>query len=91
MKSFHFDLGNSSEGPVGFCAVVKARTREDALALLKEALPSEQLVSDPYADADERGEVEYIQVYFNENAVTVDDIDSEDDTEDADEEEAVHA
>ena len=40
MKSYHFSLGNSTFGAVGYCARVQANSRAEALKLLKEALPS---------------------------------------------------
>lgn len=84
MKSFHFDLGNSSVGPIGFCARIKAETPEAALEILKAALPQELAADDGFEDATEEGEVEYIRVYFNADAVTVANIDDEEDVDDED-------
>jgi hypothetical protein len=70
MKSYHFSLGNSSAGPVGFCARIRATSKKKALELLYEVLPTDVGV-DPY----DNGGVEYIRVYFNDDAITVKDID----------------
>lgn len=73
--SFHFDCGNSSQGHVGFCASVRAESPQEALAILKEALPEElRVVVD-----DDR--VEYLNVYFGGGNVGKDDIDIVDDND----------
>src|SRR5437762_1764122 len=41
LKSFHFDLGNSTVGPIGMCARIRAMTRAEAVRRLKELLPEE--------------------------------------------------
>jgi hypothetical protein len=93
MKSFHFSLGDSSDGPIGFCASIKAKTQEDALAALRDAI---EAINREHSLPDDRGnraymsvdsvrptlEVEYIQVYFNPDKITLDDIDDEDDDKD---------
>ena len=70
--SFHFDIGNSATGPIGFCARVDATSAERALEKLKDAIAESVEVhsSDP--------DIDYITVYFNADAITVDDVDSED-------------
>lgn len=70
MNSYHFDLGNSNTGPIGFCARITAETPEEALRILRDALPDELS-----ADTSGGAHVEYINVYFNPDAVTVADID----------------
>jgi len=75
MKSFHFSLGNSTIGPIGFCASVKANSEEEAVELLKRVLPMEARI-DPVGDEDEdNARIEYIEVYFNEESITEKDID----------------
>lgn len=86
MKSFHFDLGNSTKGPIGFCAVVKAKTEKEALALLKAALPTDVKI-DPCGTDEQNSAVEYIEVYFNDKAITLKDIDEENDVDDDEESE----
>lgn len=71
--NYHFSVGNSSEGPIGLCARVIADTPEDALAALCEALP-EELLEVQNVRRCQRGQIEYINVYINELAITVDDI-----------------
>ena len=84
-KSYHFDLGNSTDGPIGFCARVTADSPEEALAALKDALPDDIQLSMSWADV-ARG-VEYMTVYLNPSAITVDDIDEVNDLETDDEDE----
>lgn len=70
MPEYHFSCGNSTDGPIGFCAVVKADTKEQALEKLRAALP--QTIEEV---TDEEHGVEYCSIYINPNAVTVQDID----------------
>lgn len=79
MKSFHFDVGNSNDGPIGMCARVQAETPEQALELLKAYLPEEVEV-----DGNTPG-VEYVRVYINDANITVKDVtetEADDDIED---------
>ena len=73
MRSYHFDLGNSSKGPVGFCARVTANSKVEALNILRQAIDIEDglHVRPPYGLEG----VEYIRVYFNSEAVSTADID----------------
>lgn len=80
MKSYHFDVGNSSTGPIGLCARITANSPEEALEILKDHLPVEGLMiaDDKWSDAGPgTPHVEYIQAYFNDAAITVKDIDDE--------------
>lgn len=86
LKSFHFDCGNSNTGPVGFCARVKARTKEEALEKLKAALPEEVALRTVCNDEGMKG-IEYLNVYFNDVNIHVGDIDDEEDTSDGEDEE----
>jgi len=70
MRRYRFSLGNSSRGPVGYCAAILAETEEEAVAKLKAAIPLSGSVT-PYGPG---GGVEYIEVYFNESAITADHI-----------------
>jgi hypothetical protein len=72
VKSYHFCLGNSTEGPVGFCARVNATSEEEAVELLKGKLPDSVMVQGSGGD-------EYIEVYLNNEAITTSDIDEVDD------------
>ena len=69
--NYHFDVGNSNTGPVGFCVVVEAQTKELALNILKKHLPENVDVRLPF----ETG-ILSADVYLNPDNVTVDDIDS---------------
>lgn len=64
LTSFHFDVGNSTSGPIGFCARVLAETREEALELLRDAMQEsvKVRVGDPET-------IEYLEVYFNHEHV----------------------
>lgn len=74
LKEYHFSCGDSSNGPVGFCAVVRAYTKVEALKKLREAMPEEEELK-TYDGSDD---VVYFNVYFNEAKVTVKDIDQVD-------------
>ena len=75
MPSYHFDCGNSSDGPIGFCGRVVAESPHEALRILQEELPESLSV-----DVDD-DRIEYLNVYFGSENVTVTDIDTEDDTD----------
>lgn len=65
-REFHFSVGDSTEGHVGLCAVIVAHSHQEALDTLLERLP--ELV-----EVDTQGD-DYINVYINPSAFTVDDI-----------------
>lgn len=71
MKTYHFSCGNSTLGSIGFCACIRAESKQRALELLQELLPEESPVVPLYGAGVER--IEYINVYFNSDAVSVDD------------------
>ncbi len=77
LKSYHFDLGDSNRGPVGFSARVVADSKKEALAILRDALPEMEEVGH-YGGPDE---IEYIQVYFNPANISIRDIDDWDEVE----------
>lgn len=70
LKSYHFDVGNSNTGPLGFCGRVKADSKEEALQLLREALPETVEVK----SMEHHHRVEYLHVYVNDEAIKVEDI-----------------
>ena len=74
MKSYHFSVGNSTDGPIGMCARVLADSEEEAVTIFHEALLEYENVR-PAAHEDR---IEYIHVYFNDEAITVEDIDEVD-------------
>jgi len=79
MKRYHFNVGNSTDGPVGYCASVYAESPEDALGMLRELLAGDgclgELVDDRSTEL--HGGIDYLNVYFTADRVTVDDIDEE--------------
>lgn len=75
LKSYHFDCGNSTDGPTGFCARIRATSPEEALAKLREFMP-ETIEVETYESS-----VEYIHVYTCAENVSVADIDEVDDEE----------
>lgn len=42
LKSYHFSLGNSAQGPVGYCARILATSKKAAIARLRKLLPESQ-------------------------------------------------
>jgi len=72
MKSFLFSVGNSSQGPVGYCARIWAESKEDALEILRAAIPFEQTILER---GDHHERVEYMIAYFNPDAIMLEDID----------------
>lgn len=70
-QTFHFNVGNSTNGPIGFCAAVTARSREEAVQLLKDGLPWEM----PLMGDNEAEGIEYARVYLNPDSIMVEDID----------------
>lgn len=73
-REYHFSLGDSSDGAIGFCARIRGNSEEEALKKLQEALPDSIMV--PYEGSDS----EYVQVYFNSAAITVLDVDDVDES-----------
>jgi hypothetical protein len=77
-QSYHFSLGNSTDGPVGFCARITAASREQAASRLRQALDSlngEHAVWGMGARGERPAHVEYLEVYFNADAITEADVD----------------
>lgn len=77
-KSYHFDCGDSSKGPIGFCARVIAPSKKKALKRLRAFLEACAEVSLTDSSGDEHGHIEYCNVYISEENVSVNDIDEED-------------
>jgi hypothetical protein len=77
--SYHFNVGNSTTGSIGYCARIEAESKAAAVERLRELLP--EAVED-VGPCGELGAHEYIHVYFNyETQPTVDDIDEIEDAE----------
>lgn len=78
LSEFHFDLGNSGTGPIGFCASLRAADKADAVELLKRTLPDEISIM-PCGSPEDNARVTYIQAYLNQDAIGERDIDARDD------------
>lgn len=77
---YHFDIGNSNDGPIGFCAAVYADSQEEAAQLLKSAL--EEINSEHSVIDNHSGDgIDYVQVYFNTDHISASDIDYDDESE----------
>jgi predicted NUDIX family phosphoesterase len=67
LKEFHIDLGNE-EGLLGIGAVVKAKTREQAMEQLREFLPEEISLNDIFDRKElEEKKIEYINLYLRKD------------------------
>ena len=74
-KSYHFSVGNSDKGPIGYCARILADSEEDAVKKLRLILPEQKVV---YGEDDGPLGDEYLAVDFNyDKFPTVHDIDEE--------------
>lgn len=71
MRDYHFSLGDSNSGAVGFCVVVQARSREQALSILKNNLP--ETIESPVFFRDTR--ILHFNVYLNPQNIKIQDID----------------
>jgi hypothetical protein len=67
VREYQFSLGNSTHGPIGYCARIAATTAAGAVARLGELLFDELV--EVRIEAETRGE--YLTVYFNLAAVGV--------------------
>jgi hypothetical protein len=73
VASYHFDIGNSSTGPVGVCARVNADSPEQALTRLQDYLAAlEEIELKRIAGAEPY--IEYCNVYTGPENITVEDI-----------------
>ena len=72
MTSYHFDFGNSTNGPIGMCARVKAKNKKDALKILQERL--DKFVNEVEIVRDQ-GQIEYVCIYLSPENMTVQHID----------------
>ena len=78
---YHFSLGDSTRGAVGYCAQIVATSEAEAVARLRRAIAGvwqgigmdDLLVADPpYGARDRR---EYLRFYVNAEAISAGDID----------------
>jgi len=70
-KSYHFSRGNSTSGPVGYCARVEAENAQDAIAKLKTVLEELDYTSGELWSSGDQ----YLQVYFGDDPISEEDID----------------
>ena len=85
MKSYHFDVGNSTSGKIGMCLRVNGETTEQAVGFANEFLLDrghEFQIEGPGAVDEKTAGVEYCTVYLNPVGLTAADIDEENDAED---------
>lgn len=68
LRSYHFSGGNSTTGPVGFCARVRAHSKKEACEILASAMPEEEYQTG-IAVNDDEGRIEYFNFYLNSGAV----------------------
>ena len=73
-KEFHFSCGDSTDGTIGFCAGVKASSREEALEILKRALP-QAAEARPCGNEADNDRISYIEIYLNADNIVLNDID----------------
>lgn len=73
LKSYHFSLGNSTHGPIGFCARIEATSKRRAVKRLRQLLFENGDKCHLFSDSKE-----YVSFYFNRWAITADDIDEVD-------------
>ncbi|HEY1292851.1 MAG TPA: hypothetical protein VGJ60_07230 [Chloroflexota bacterium] len=68
----HFSLGNSSRGPIGFCARVDAGNKSEAVEKLKEYIEdlNREVSVSSYDD-----DIEYFEVYLNPDVISTRHID----------------
>lgn len=69
MPTYHFTVGNSVTGPVGFQASINANFPAQALDRLKSLLPGDKHVVQSQSE-------EFIEVYFNPQYISIRNIDS---------------
>lgn len=75
LRRYHFDIGDSTKGPIGFSGAVHASSLEEALKVFKEHLPTELTVRSVLVKDIGDTLFEYAEAYINPDAITVNDID----------------
>jgi hypothetical protein len=87
MNSYHFDLGNSTDGPIGMCARITAKDEVTALNILRNCLEDNLQYGDVIEIKLSHGQreagVEYVCVYISPDNINVTDI-NESETEEVD-------
>lgn len=75
---YHFTFGDSNDGALGMCAVVRADSRKEAVKILQDQFAE---MENEYSIHDGGGddEIQYVRLYLNHKNVS--DIDIDDETE----------
>lgn len=76
LKRYEFSFGNSGTGPIGFVVHVIASSKTKALALLHKCLPASNCLDleGRFREWDAEEGVRYFDIYFNPDAMTVENI-----------------
>lgn len=75
MKSYHFSCGDSTQGPVGLCARVSAKTKTEAVKKLRRALERGTGVVGELPVQFKERDIEYINVYISPENIGLLDVD----------------
>jgi hypothetical protein len=77
-QSFHFSVGSSDSGPIGWCSRVIAFTPAEAVAVMRNIIEER---GQAYMVVENEDSIEYFQVYLNPEVLTEDDIDDSEDVQ----------
>lgn len=85
MTSYHFSLGDSTDGPVGYCARITAGSEAEAIERLQQIV-RERSAFDNEGEfevwtGEDGSRDEYLAIYLNADKITAADIDDEEDVE----------
>ena len=73
-KSYLFDCGNSTDGPIGFCARIQAKDEPEAVAILENFLNDnlhfQQALDMKVSEDCRQAGVEYVTIYFGSENLT---------------------
>ena len=79
LKSYHFDVGDSTDGPIGFCARVRAASKNEAVGILKDVVGANcDIELTRNLISSQASQIEYMNVYLNADALSAADIDEVD-------------
>ena len=73
MNSYHFSIGNSASGPIGFCTQVAADTRGEAAAKWRRAVQQSTGAAGEAAIRSSDPDLGYLAVYFNPDCIRASD------------------
>lgn len=79
LQVHHFSLGNSADGPIGFCARILAHSETEAVELLRDRIRANFEEGVELKLLDDQSQpvpaITYVCLYFNPDAITTTDID----------------